>query len=425
MKSVKIVSCWLARLIGIVLVVSTPLVAEEQEDESLSLQGESHWSDSFQVHGFATQGAAWTSDNHLFGNSPDGTFDFRELGLNASLRPTRDILLSGQLLSRTAGEVDDGSLRLDYGFADLTFHQSLSSKWGVRVGRVKNPLGFYNETRDVEHTRPSILLPQSIYLDRARALLLSTDAVYLYAEESLGPGTLFLDLGYGYPQADDEELERSLLWGRDWKGHLDGQPSLLGRLMYETEDGWGMAATYAEAKLDFEADAIDFPMTDGGLDLTYNLLSLQYEQPKWSLTLEYLRQEKRTQGLGLIPDGYVESDNYYLQGTYRPRDDLELLLRYEVGYNNNNDKDGSKSAAASAAAAPLLNPMGVPTFVDHNFYGTDWTLGVRWDVTPEWVLKAEYHKVHGTIWLPFTENRVPNDMAEDWDLLMFSASYRF
>ncbi len=99
MISVKIHPRWVAQLIGLCLVISTPLVAEEQQEASLSLQGESHWTDSFQVHGFATQAAAWTSDNHLFGNSPDWTFDFRELGPNASLRPTRDILLSGQLLS--------------------------------------------------------------------------------------------------------------------------------------------------------------------------------------------------------------------------------------------------------------------------------------------------------------------------------------
>ena len=30
---------------------------------------------------------------------------------------------------------------------------------GIRLGRMKTPLGFYNDTLDVPFTRPSILLP--------------------------------------------------------------------------------------------------------------------------------------------------------------------------------------------------------------------------------------------------------------------------
>ena len=114
---------------------------------------------------------------------PDsGSFDFREIGLNASMRPLTNLQFSVQGLSRTAGKGSPGNIRLDYGFIDYTYFHRENSQLGIRLGRMKNPLGFYNDTRDVPFTRPSILLPQSIYFDRTRKLAIAADGVHLYGE---------------------------------------------------------------------------------------------------------------------------------------------------------------------------------------------------------------------------------------------------
>ena len=60
--------------------------------------------DGFEVHGFATQGFVKTSANSFFGNSENGSFEFTELGVNATVEPSPSVRLSGQLLSRRAGE---------------------------------------------------------------------------------------------------------------------------------------------------------------------------------------------------------------------------------------------------------------------------------------------------------------------------------
>ena len=39
---------------------------------------------NLQMHGFLSQGWVWTSDNDFFGDSQDGSFDYTELGVNAS-----------------------------------------------------------------------------------------------------------------------------------------------------------------------------------------------------------------------------------------------------------------------------------------------------------------------------------------------------
>jgi len=100
---------------------------------------------NLQIHGFASQ--SWlksSGNNNVFGKSASdsGSFDFRELGLNASMRPLTNLQFSAQMLSRTAGEGSPGNIRLDYGFIDYTFLSDESKQLGIRLGRMKNPLGI-------------------------------------------------------------------------------------------------------------------------------------------------------------------------------------------------------------------------------------------------------------------------------------------
>ena len=128
-----------------------------------------------QVHGFLTQGYFNTTDNRVYGDSQDGSFDFREIGINASWRASPSVMLAGQLLSRLAGDLDDGSPTVDYALVDWSLMDTERYAFGTMFGRIKNTLGFYNDTRDVAFTRPSIVLPQQVYFDNVRNLLLSAD----------------------------------------------------------------------------------------------------------------------------------------------------------------------------------------------------------------------------------------------------------
>ncbi len=103
----------------------------------------------YQVHGYAAQGFVYTDDNNFFGKSSDGSFDYYEAGLNASVQVHPKLMFAAQGAIRDAGISDDGTLRLDYALADYRFLEEVDTTVGVRAGKVKNPLGFYNETRDV------------------------------------------------------------------------------------------------------------------------------------------------------------------------------------------------------------------------------------------------------------------------------------
>jgi hypothetical protein len=51
-----------------------------------------------QLHGFASQAVVQTSDNRWFGDSDGTSFDFTEIGLNASLRVNPKVLFASQIL---------------------------------------------------------------------------------------------------------------------------------------------------------------------------------------------------------------------------------------------------------------------------------------------------------------------------------------
>ena len=42
----------------------------------------------------------------------------------------------------------------------------------------------------------------------------------------------------------------------------------------------------------------------------------------------------------------------------------------------------------------------------HNRFAKDITVGLRWNITPEFMLRAEYHRVNGTGWLSTLDNPV-------------------
>lgn len=379
----------------------------------LPAQGD-NLSTTFQIHGFLSQGYNWTSKNNFYGNSDDaGSFEFTELGVNASWQPLTGLQMAGQVVLRRAGETQDGSPRLDYGLIDYTFLSNMTNRWGVRVGRIKNPSGLYNETRDVIFTRPSILLPQSIYFDPIRSLVLSSDGMFFYGEHLTGYGNFFFEAGAGYPQAVDRELEPFVFGQRLAEGEFEGQISYISRLLYEWNAGQVRAAvTYLQANLEYDTDLA--AMSSASMKVEPWIVSLQYNAERWSLTAEYSQRKLQLKDFMVFPDTSLTQEAYYLQGSYRFSERWEGLLRYDAYFFDKNDRDGKQFA--------LFDPLRRPA---HSRFAKDWTIGLRWSVTPNFSVWAEYHRVDGTGWLPPLDNVNPSNTERYWDLISIMASYRF
>jgi len=376
--------------------------------------------EAMKMHGFITQGYFYTDHNNVYGESSDyGSLDFRELAVNASYRFTPRLRGAVQLMSRRAGEVDDGAPQIDYALLDYRFSDEVDKQIGVRIGRLKTPFGFYNETRDVAFTRPTIMLPQSLYFDQARDLELSVDGAIFYSHVEVLGGRLDIDLLYGLPKKD-RNVEYAYL-GVDATGSFDDSEGYMARAIYNDASGsYRIGATIAEYKLGYQPGSgpgfpVDFYEFDAGdMILNVAVLSAQYNAEKWSLTAEYMLHDIDWREMGGLftvrPESTTES--FYIQGQYRLSQEWDLVLRYDELLLDKNDPDG------------IANSMIFPKPA-HAFYSKDWTFGIGWAATHDWLFRAEYHRVEGTGWLPEQDNLNPADQIKDWNIYALQATYRF
>ncbi|RDH87164.1 MAG: hypothetical protein DIZ77_18610 [endosymbiont of Seepiophila jonesi] len=333
------------------------------------------------------------------------------LATASSLFGDENLQISGQLLSLTAGEMQDGSLSLDYGLLDYNFANFDNGNLGLRLGRVKTPIGLYNDTRDVAFTRPTNFLPQSIYFDKVRNLELSNDGFQIYGDLQADWGDLLFQGGMGKP-VTDENVEYAYL-GNDWQGELSGDFFFLGRVIYELDAGRiRLSATIADGDLDFEPGPTD-PFSNGTVGIQLRVLSFQYNAEDWHFTTEYMQEDVINRDLGAFrPDMDSTAEGYYLQLAHDLFSDWEIIARYDVSYLNRDDRDGTKQEAG---------PFGIPA---HNMFAKDWTLGLRWDITPAFMVRGEYHWVDGTAWLSSRENNF-FQTERYWQMFSLLASYRF
>ena len=368
---------------------------------------------NLQMHGFLSQGWVWTSDNDFFGDSQDGSFDYTELGVNASWHIPDNLLFSGQILSRRAGQGDDGDLQIDYAFVDYGLPFDELGRAGVRVGRVKNAFGFYNQTRDVIFTRPGILLPQSVYFDRTRDLSLSSDGLYLYAEKFTESGGFYLDIGAGQVQVGEQELETAT-FATEVPGEFDSDVSYVARLLYESPGAAFRAAlSYARVELDYQP-ASQFDLLPGTLQFEPWIASLQYNTEYWSLTGEYGRRKIRLADFGSPIDTDFTSEYYYLQANYRITPEWDVMVRYDNLIADVNDPDGSRFAET--------NPFGLPSYGQ---FARDWTLGLNWSPMSDLTVRTEFHHIDGTGWIPTLDNTDPTRLERRWNMVLMMIGYRF
>jgi len=368
-----------------------------------------------EVHGFATQGFVKTTANSFFGDSTHGSLDFTELGVNATLQPARDIRLSGQLLSRRAGEMYSGSPSVDFALADVTLLSTAENSAGILVGRIKNPLGLFNDTRDVAFTRPGVFVPQVVYFDKARNLIMSSDGAGIRMAHYGDVVNLSFYTAAGQPLMD-ENVEYAYL-GAGFSGDFEPEGlSYMARLMGETPDERLRAAlSIAKSSMDFERGPFD-PIGSGEVDFVYGIASLQLSLEDWTLTAEYMREPIEWRGFaGTFFEGMKRTaEGYFVQAAWQASDEIELMLRYEEGFADRTDRSGEEMQERSGGLIP-----------GHTGYSKIFTTGIRWDVSTDLMVRAEYQRHQGTFVLSSRENPDASKMEPDWDMFALSLSYRF
>ena len=396
-------------VMGIVTALS---LAASSDSMALEL-GAGDW----QAHGFVSQGYTLTSKYNVFGRSRDGgSLDFTEVGVNVLGHITPNLLMAAQGLYRSAGGSDREGVRLD--FANLDYHVAVGERGtaGIRVGRVKNPFGLYNETRDIVWTRPGVMMPQSVYLDSLamRQPMISSDGGLVYGRYAFGEHAVTSEILISEPLDNVGGAPAFLTGIQNVQGSMEGRPILVGRMGYEWQEG-RFKLLFSVVDLDRQFKSATPGLPSGKVKAFYPLASAQLNLEEWSLTGEY--GQVTTERSGFIPGGRVlenTSESFYIQAQYRFMPRWSALLRYDSFTANLGDRNGKQSAAL----------YGLPK---HSFYARDLTVGLRWEFLRNWLLSPEYHSVWGSAWLSSVDNP---DLAtrtgpERWDMFSLMLSYRF
>lgn len=376
-------------------------------------------------HGYVSQGLIYTSDNSFYGDSEDVSWEFTDVALGASWRPIPRLQLSAQGIYRQAGATSRDDVYIDYALADFTVIQNMSWQLGVRGGRIKNPYGLFNDTRDVAMSRPSILLPESIYRDPIRDMFHTSDSISVYGHAYLGDHLIQLDVLHGDPIITDAVKNEFIV--APLAGNLENEEASIARILIESFGGsLRFAYTYTYINVDFQPDSgtqqvqiapatfLTVPLYGypGETQVEVDLWSLEYNSAHWQLNAEYQTLDYTTKDV-YGPGTALKSPNlgYYVSASYRVDEQWRAFIRYDVYYSDKNDKDGKQYQQST----------GRP---DHNRFAYDTTFGVRYELNKNWLISMEYHRVKGTAWLPSAENNL-TQAKESWDLFSAQISYKF
>jgi hypothetical protein len=352
-----------------------------------------------QIHGFISEGAFWSTDNDYIGKSERGSLELFEAGINFSTEVAERLNAGIQLFARDFGAFEDPP-RLDWAYLDYRWRSWL----GLRAGIIKMPFGLYNEYSDIDATRTSILLPQSVYSVRTRDVLLSHRGFAIYGSKSLGAGELEYQALLGTLSVPENAitLEGATLDRVDTRYVTGAQVFWAPPI-----EGLRIGASYLRAAMDF--DVTLFPANTAALiaaglvpaDFNGKVVvsqrpvqlaigSAEYTRGSWMFAAEYSRgfAHLKTSLPTVFPSEDQDVEAFYGLTTYRASSWLELGGYYGVLHADADDRHGRDAK------------------YPERFYAwqRDATVTARFDINDRWLWKVEAHFMDGVASLTASEN---------------------
>jgi hypothetical protein len=365
-----------------------------------------------QIHGFATQGFLYTTNNNIFTTtSSNGSPNWTEAVINLSVQPIPKLRISVQPRYELLGNYSNG-FSLDYAQADY----KQNDEFGLRFGKVKIPSGLFNEIQDIDPSYMWSLLPQSIYPLPSRNGQLSEYGGVVY-------GTLSLK---GSPKLGKLEYRA---WGGEVAlsssdGYLtsfaEGGISLPNGLT-RTEAGaalrWrtpihGLMIGVSQIKNNTASGNLTtfFPNTPDPVSGAFVVAPYfqpdyfgQYLIGKFMVAAEYTRLAGKDhfQFPAGAPAPFSQFDDRSLFGmaSYKITQKLSAGLYYSQQFN-------------------VVAPLGPPR------YSKDWALSARYDFNQYLYVKFEEHFIDGTA-IGYDTDLNPNGLKATTRLTILKAGVSF
>lgn len=368
----------------------------------------------FAWQGFIAQGIAQASDSSFINQSGALSAELTELGVNARYKLAPSWHLAGQLVYLDGGNRYPQGERIDYLFLDWAVLNQVDWQANLYAGRFKNQHWLFSSTRDVPFTRPSIVLPQSVYFDGFRDIAVGSDGIAAQVRYAGAAGDATFNWSWG--STNISRAQSHLLLGAAAQGSADQE------FVHQASAYWqpyGSQFTYGFSLLDSD---FDYSCADNDLftsaDFTVQrvMLSMRYQAEKWELASEL--QQERFNINGFFFDGFRQDQigqGAYVLLQYRHDTKLKSFVMLDYSVGNKDDRHGK--ALQQNSAGQIADYFGY----QHTF-GT----GLSYDFTPTLRLSAEAHWVKGAGRLsPVLLPDVVTNQQEYWQLYAAQLMYRF
>lgn len=330
-----------------------------------------------QIHGYATQGFLYTTNNNIFTTkSSDGSPSWDEGVVNISAQPVQKLRVAVQGRYFVLGNFGN-KITVDYAMADYR----ANDHFGVRFGKVKTPSGLFNELQDIDPSYVWALLPQSIYPISSRNSLLSHFGGVAYGSFALGKKLGKIEYrgfaGQRVLSSDDgyfvNQTEAGILLPNGT------HQNMLGAAIHWKTPLTGLMIGASNIKNMSGADQV----TAGGGALsgtqkinTFNLPDYfaQYEKGKYMVAAEYNRiPVKGSLALPPVITQPISLDlrAWFVMGSYKVTDKFTAGMYHSQYFD--------RKAALGAAR-----------------YQKDWAISARYDFSQFIYAKAEQHFIDGT-----------------------------
>ncbi|MBF0225452.1 MAG: hypothetical protein HQK76_08370 [Desulfobacterales bacterium] len=400
------------------------------------------------IHGYISQGYMQSDKNNYIAMTEDGTFKIKEVGFNISTEFTSNFRAGLQVVSVQMGEIGGNEPKIDWAYGDYRWNNYI----GIRIGKMKNPIGLYNETKDLDAVHTSIFLPSSAYIISLRDSLIALDGVGLYGNIPIGlAGSLSYYGIRGTTTIEDNGSTAKYISSVNILNDVsvrEGDSNSAKITWHTPLDGLKFAGSIFQIELYIKGKTTDhyvWPVKLGmdmdlykegkTLNAEYNIkpyevkvLSCEYALGNFTFAAEGNWTDSHREFDLKYPDGkhvqysYVgPSLGYYTSGYYRFLDKFELGIAYGEYFIDRDDKDGKKAVKTYAYLKSLGLVKEVPA--DYNFWHKDLTLTFRYDINENFIFKLEGHLMDGAAQLMKQDN--PDGVSRNWFLFVSKVTFIF
>lgn len=368
------------------------------------------------LHGFAQQSALYSDANNFIGNSDDQIItDIRDVGFNYHQRITSNLGFTGQVVSHEAGAQTSNNIELDYGFIEYLPLQNENLRTTLRLGRVIQNYGLFNEVRDVAHLRPSVFVPYSIYYDRLRKSVFAEDGASFKLEIIEPESVWSTEIGVARPRSDKNEI-RTFLPSQLLSGSSDGQNAYFFKIANEDALNYRLALSGIYLSWDYTGNfnlptgpssSIPIPV-DGFMAASSIGISFEKYLGGFTLISEIFRPQ--VEYLDLIPD--INPNTLQVNGTQRIRS------QQLAGYVHLNYACSARITCFTQYEyfKILTESQGLT-----NTTTRDIAIGVRVFLPWNLQFKLEAHDVNGSAWLGLDRS----DAVKKWHYYASQINWAF